>query len=149
MGRLVGLRLKLGKAREAAQSYQQLSSRGSKSASSVGVLARLIRATAAAGDAATAEALQRELPAAPSTAGLDVGTLEDSSRAVGGGVRRELHRKREATDAGDEEQPKVGDVYVTTCGGVKQGLQPEDPAWHPCSNCTVEGSMQLCRCNRH
>jgi hypothetical protein len=108
MGQLVGLRLKLGKAREAAQSYQQLSSRGGKSAASVGVLAKLIRATAAAGDTATAEVLQKELPAAPSTAGLDVGTLEDSSRAVGGGVRRELHRKREATDAGDEEQPKVG-----------------------------------------
>jgi hypothetical protein len=83
------------------------------------VLARLIRATAAAGDTETSEALQRELPPAPQTSGLDVGALEDSSRAVGGGARRPepLARKREATEAGDDAPAKVGSAPGGWAGG--------------------------------
>jgi hypothetical protein len=74
------------------------------------VLAKLIRATAAAGDIETSEALARELPAAPQSGGLDIGALEDSSRVVGGGARRPepLARKRELAEPGEDAPPKVG-----------------------------------------
>lgn len=60
---------------------------GVDNAATAQVLARLMRAAAAAGDAGSLSALRRDLPAAgPSTRGLDVEALVDYKPAVVGAI---------------------------------------------------------------